>query len=68
MKTEHSLKKSAASRLNAVIRESERVNQIAKDLKKEFSPEVMQELRDWTESLVQCVHEYNAYHNALATD
>lgn len=68
MKSHHSLKRATNSRLNSVIRESERVNQIAKDLKKDFSPEVMQELRNWTESLTQCVHEYSAYHNALTTD
>lgn len=67
MKEEIELFRSANARLNQVIRESERLHAIAKQQKEGFKPENMPEMRRLASSITQCVHEFNAYHNALTT-
>ena len=59
-----SAKKAARARLNQAYKQSVRVSGIITDLRKNgFHGGAMQELRDVTEELVQCVHEYSAYTN-----
>lgn len=68
MKNADTLRRSARARLNAVIRKSNRLGELALDMRDGFSPEAMAEMRALAGELAQCVHEFNAYHNALETD
>lgn len=65
MKSEKNVKRSAAARINRVIRESKQITAVAKRLHEIHSPDDMADLRNLSESLIQCVHEYNAYANVL---
>jgi hypothetical protein len=66
MKTEKGLQRSAKSRLNETIRRAGAVNDIAETIRNDgFRHERMAALREETERLLQCVHEFNAYTNAL---
>lgn len=69
MKTEKSLKGSVKARIKNVEDLSDLICDQAAHLRhRGFSKKIMQEMRDNTNKLVQAVHEYSAYHNALETD
>ena len=68
MKIEKIILISARARLNGVIRDSERLNFVAKELKENFSPKYMQEMKDLIESIAQGVHEYRAYNSIILTE
>lgn len=55
--------KPSRARINKVLKEAASIIELAQNLKKRMDGEKMQELRDSAESLLQCVHEFNAYQN-----
>ena len=69
MKTEKSLKGSRRARIKDVENISDLIcDQAALLRHRGFDGEVMAKMRENTNKLVQAVHEYSAYHNALETE
>lgn len=69
MKTEHSLSKSARSRLKQAINELEIMSSDLQSISLGFldPQQGMPGIRARLALITQCVHEFNAYNNALTT-
>ena len=69
MKTEKSVKASMMSRLEQAKEAASNLEHIADSMMtNEPAPKTIQALRNKTERITQCVHEFNAYWNPLHTD
>jgi len=56
-------RKSAKGRLKQAIKSNILIKDSLRNLELGFNGQIMQDLRDDTENLIQCIHEYNAYRN-----
>ncbi len=68
MKNAHSLTQSRKARLRTIKNEAATIQLFADAFEDDFDTTKMAKLRDSAENLLQAVHEFNAYHNALHTD